>query len=83
MMSATRTDNFFGKEGVFAKLFASTLEQMMEGELSEHLGYEPYEAAGRNTGNNRIGTYSKKVRTSTGETSIQVPRDRSTAVTLI
>jgi putative transposase len=49
-------DDFFGKEGVFARLFASTLEQMLEGELTEHLGYEPYEAAGRNSGNNRNGS---------------------------
>ena len=70
-------DDFFGKEGIFARLFASTLEQMLEGEMAEHLGYEPYEAAGRNSGNNRNGHYPKKVRTSTGETSVQVPRDRN------
>ena len=70
-------DDFFGKEGVFAKLFASTLEQMLEGELTEHLGYEPYEAAGRKSGNNRNGRYAKKVRTSTGEARVQVPRDRN------
>lgn len=72
-------DDFFGKEGVFAKLFASTLEQMLEGELTEHLGYEPYAVAGRNSGNNRNGSYPKKVRTSTGETTVQVPRDRNGA----
>jgi transposase-like protein len=70
-------DDFFGKEGVFAKLFATTLEQMLEGEMTEHLGYEPYEAAGRNSGNNRNGHYPKKVRTSTGQTSVRVPRDRN------
>ena len=70
-------DDFFGKEGVFARLFATTMEQMLEGELSEHLGYEPYEADGRNSGNNRNGHYPKKVRTSTGETTVQVPRDRN------
>lgn len=70
-------DDFFGKDGVFARLFASTLEQMLEGEMTEHLGYEPYEAAGRNSGNNRNGHYLKKVRTSTGETTVQVPRDRN------
>ncbi len=70
-------DDFFGKDGVFARLFATTMEQMLEGELSEHLGYEPYEATGRNSGNNRNGHYPKKVRTSTGETTVQVPRDRN------
>lgn len=70
-------DDFFGKDGVFARLFATTMEQMLEGELTEHLGYEPYEATGRNSGNNRNGHYPKKVRTSTGETTVQVPRDRN------
>lgn len=70
-------DDFFGKEGVFAKLFSAAMEQMLEAELSEHLGYEPYEAKGRNSGNSRNGSYRKKVRTSTGETTIQVPRDRN------
>lgn len=70
-------DDFFGKEGVFAKLFAGAMEQMLEAELTEHLGYEPYEAKGRKSGNNRNGRYRKKVRTSTGETTIEVPRDRN------
>lgn len=70
-------DDFFGKEGVFARLFANTLEQMLEAELTEELGYEPYEAKGRNSGNNRNGHYSKKMRTSSGDVEIQVPRDRN------
>jgi len=70
-------DDFFGKEGVFAKLFAKTMEQMLEAELSDHLGYEPYEAKGRNTGNSRNGYYGKKVRSSSGDVEIQVPRDRN------
>ena len=74
---AKSMDDFFGKDGIFARLFASTIEQMLEAELSEHLGYEPYEAKGRNSGNNRNGRYTKKVRSSEGETTIQVPRDRN------
>jgi transposase-like protein len=74
---AKSMDDFFGKEGIFAKLFAHTIEEMLETELSEHLGYEPYEVKGRNSGNNRNGRYTKKLRSSAGETSIQVPRDRN------
>jgi putative transposase len=70
-------DDFFGKEGVFARLFAKTMEEMLKAELTEHLGYEPYEAKGRNSGNSRNGHYAKKVRTSDGDTTIEVPRDRS------
>src|SRR5215216_2702042 len=36
---AKSIDDFFGKEGIFARLFADTLEQMLEAELTAHLGY--------------------------------------------
>jgi putative transposase len=77
LAKAQSMDDFFGKEGIFARLFANTLEQMLEAELSEHLGYELYEAKGRNSGNSRNGHYDKKVRTSGGDVKIQVPRDRN------
>jgi len=77
LAKAKSMDDFFGKDGIFARLFANTLEQMLEAELGEELGYERYEAKGRNSGNNRNGHYPKKVRTSEGEMSIQVPRDRN------
>lgn len=77
LAKAKSMDDFFGKEGIFSRLFAKTMEQMMQAELSEHLGYEPYEAKGRNSGNSRNGSYKRKVRTSEGETAIQVPRDRN------
>jgi len=73
---AQSMDDFFGKDGIFARLFAETLEQMLEAELSTHLGYEAYEAKGRNSGNSRNGHYRKKVRTSEGEAAVTVPRDR-------
>ena len=77
LAKAKSMDDFFGKEGIFARLFANTIETMLDAELSEELGYEPYEAKGKNSGNSRNGHYPKKVRTSTGETTIQVPRDRN------
>ena len=77
LASAKSIDDFFGKEGVFARLFASTLEHMLEAELTAQLGYEPYAASGRNSGNSRNGKRSRNLRTSTGEVTIQVPRDRN------
>jgi len=77
LAKAKSMDDFFGKDGIFARLFAHTIEELLETELSEHLGYERYEAKGRNSGNNRNGRYAKKLRTSSGETNIQVPRDRN------
>lgn len=77
LAKAESIDDFFGKDGILARLFAETLEQMLQAELTDHLGYEPYEAQGRNSGNNRNGSYQKTVRTSTGEVEVDVPRDRN------
>lgn len=77
LAKATSMDDFFGRDGIFAKLFASTMEQMIEAELSEHLGYEPHEATGRNSGNSRNGHYERTIRSSAGQAKIRVPRDRN------
>ena len=77
LASATSLDDFFGKEGIFARLFADTLEQMLEAELTAHLGYEPHAAEGRNSGNSRNGKRPRQLRSSNGDTTIQVPRDRN------
>jgi transposase-like protein len=76
LAKAESMDDFFGKDGIFAKLFANTMEQMLEAELSDHLGYDRYETKGRNSGNNRNGHYERKLRTSNEDVEIQVPRDR-------
>jgi putative transposase len=76
LASAKSIDDFFGKEGIFARLFARTVEQLLEVEMTEHLGYAPYEAAGRNSGNSRNGKRTRSLRTSNGEVEITVPRDR-------
>ncbi len=74
---AENLDDFFGKDGLLAQLFADMLERILQAELTDHLGYEPYEVQGRNTGNSRNGSYQKTVRTSTGGVVIDVPRDRN------
>lgn len=77
LSKAQSIDDFFGKEGILARLFAKTLEQMLEAELTAQLGYEKYEAKGRNSGNSRNGKRPKQLRTSAGDTPIQIPRDRN------
>jgi len=74
---ATSIDDFFGKEGIFARLFADTLEQMLEAELTAHLGYPRHAPEGRHSGNSRNGKRPRTLRTSTGDTTIQMPRDRN------
>ena len=75
--SAKNMDDFFGKEGILSRVFGRTLEKLLEAELTDQLGYEPYEAAGRNSGNSRNGKVTRKIRSSAGQTEIAVPRDRN------
>src|SRR5215217_7582014 len=64
LATATSIDDFFGKEGIFARLFAGTVEHMLEAELTAHLGYQPYAAQGRNSGNSRNGKRPRTLPTS-------------------
>jgi len=57
-----------------AQLQKRGIEKILEGELDAHLGYNKHEKS--NSDNARNGTSSKKVKTSFGETTIEVPRDR-------
>jgi transposase-like protein len=50
------------------------IEKMLEGELDAHLDYQKHQPS--DNANSRNGYSSKKVKTSLGETSIKVPRDR-------
>ena len=50
------------------------IEKMLEGELDAHLDYEKHQPS--DSSNSRNGYTTKKVKTSLGETSIKVPRDR-------
>ena len=77
LSKATSIDVFYGKDGIFAKPFSKTIEEMLETELTSQLGYEPYQAEGRNSGNSRNGHYTRKMRTSGGDAEIKVPRDRN------
>ena len=48
-----------------------------QAELTEHVGYAPYDPAGHHSGNSRNGTRSKTVITEIGPIALDVPRDRA------
>src|SRR5215217_7879349 len=50
---------------------------MLEAELTARLGYPRHAPEGHNSGNSRNGKRTRQLRTSTGDTTIQVPRDRN------
>lgn len=59
------------------QLYARAMEQMLEGEMDSHLGYEKHSPEGINSGNSRNGKTSKTVKTTLGEIDLEVPRDRN------
>ena len=59
------------------RLFAGTIEQMLEAEMDEHLGYEKNSVAGNNSGNSRNGYGKKTIISDYGDSEIAVPRDRN------
>jgi putative transposase len=65
-----------GEGGVLQQLTKRFLESALEGEITDHLGYDKHDPAGRGTGNSRNGVRSKTVLTDIGEVEIEVPRDR-------
>ncbi len=77
MGNAKSIDDFYGRDGIFARLFSKTIEQMLEEELTAALGYDRCEVEGRNSGNGRNVHSTRKMRTSSGDTEIRAPRDRN------
>ncbi|WP_416238159.1 IS256 family transposase [Streptomyces mutabilis] len=65
-----------GEGGLLQQLTKRLLESALEGEITDHLGYDKHDPAGRNGGNSRNGTRSKTVLTDVGPVEIVVPRDR-------
>ena len=59
------------------RLFAGTIEQMLEAEMEEHLGYSKNASEGNNSGNSRNGYGRKTIISDYGECEIAVPRDRN------
>jgi transposase-like protein len=66
-----------GPGGLLADLTKRLLESMLQAEMSEHVGYEPYDPAGHHSGNSRNGLRSKTVLTEIGPIELEVPRDRA------
>lgn len=77
LKNAKTYEDILGKEGAIKKLIKGTFEQMLEAELTEHLGYEKHSSTGKNTGNSRNGKSHKTIRNDNGEIDIAVPRDRN------
>ena len=63
-------------QNLFKETIAEFIENGLDAELDDELGYSRYDYKNKNTNNSRNGHSSKTLRTSFGDTEISVPRDR-------
>ena len=61
-------------EDALKDLLGGTIQEMLESEMDEHLGYKEYERS--DNPDYRNGRKTKKIRSNFGETEIEVPQDR-------
>ena len=65
-----------GEGGLLQQLTKIVLESALDGEITDHLGYDKHDPAGANSGNSRNGARGKTVLTDVGPVEVTVPRDR-------
>jgi transposase-like protein len=66
-----------GPDGLLCQVTNAVLERALAEEMSEHLGYEKHDPAGRGSGNSRNGVSGTRLVTEIGGIDLEVPRDRS------
>ena len=64
-----------GEGGFLPGLIKAVLERGLQAELTEHLGYERGDPAGRGSPNSRNGSTPKTVATEVGDVGLDTPRD--------
>ena len=63
-------------QGLFKETIAEFMENGLEAELDDELGYSKYDYKNKDTDNSRNGHSNKTLRTSFGDVAVSVPRDR-------
>jgi hypothetical protein len=66
-----------GPDGLLSQVTKAVLERALAEEMTEHLGYEKHDPAGRGSGNSRNGSTGKTLLTDIGGVDLDVPRDRN------
>lgn len=72
-----KPEDLIGENGLLKQLTKQLLERAMAAELTEHVGYEKHDAAGKNSGNSRNGKSAKTLKGTFGELVLETPRDRN------
>lgn len=76
LLQASNISSMDDIQNLFKETIAEFMENGLESELDEELGYSKYDYKNKDTDNSRNGHSSKTLRTSFGDVDVCVPRDR-------
>ena len=77
MKNYKKPEDLVGENGLLKQLTKALVERAMKAEMTDHLGYEKHDPAGKMTGNSRNGSSKKTIKGEFGNIEIAVPRDRN------
>ncbi len=76
ILNAYQPESVDDMQDALKDVFGPLFEKMLQGELNNHLGYDPHSKEPKEHENRRNGYGNKTLKTSFGEVDIDVPRDR-------
>ena len=76
-LSLLEVDDMHDLRSLFKEMVGEVLENGLEAELDDELGYSKYDYRNKNTKNSRNGYSRKTLKTSGGSVEIAVPRERN------
>lgn len=76
LLQASNISSMDDIQNLFKETIAEFMENGLDAELDDELGYSKYDYKNKDTNNSRNGRSSKTLRTSFGDVEVAVPRDR-------
>lgn len=77
LMSLMSVQDMRDTNGIFKEMVGLVLENGLEAELDDELGYSKYDYRNKDTDNSRNGHTKKTLATSNGDLELKIPRDRN------
>lgn len=77
LLDECRVKDIAGVQALVKELTAGLIQEAMDAELEETLGYSKYDYKNKQTDHSRNGSYKKIVNSSHGEVELCIPRDRN------
>ena len=77
LRTVTSYEDLIGKDGLIAGMLKPLMQELLDAEMTQHLGYPKHDTSGYLTGNSRNGSYERTLRGSDGPFTLDIPRDRN------